>query len=137
MQLSSSKVTKLMIMVQASLFVVLTSGCASIVNGQNKPVSVTTGDVQGATCALQNNKGKWFVSSTPGSVTVRRSYQDLTVDCEKKGYIPTDQKVASKTKGMAFGNLVFGGVIGAGVDMADGAAYDYPNEINLNLHKKA
>lgn len=48
-----------------------------------------------------------------------------------------DQKSASKTKGMAFGNIVFGGVIGAGVDMADGAAYDYPNEINMNLNKKA
>lgn len=113
----------------------LATGCASIVNGQNQSVSVTTGPVQGATCALQNNKGKWYVPSTPGSVTVQRSYKDLNVNCQKKGYAPAERKIESKTKGMAFGNVIFGGVIGAGVDMADGAAYDYPNEINLDLNK--
>jgi hypothetical protein len=34
--------------------------------------------------------------------------------------------VKSSTKGMMAGNLLFGGVIGAGVDAASGAAYDYP-----------
>lgn len=32
---------------------------------------------------------------------------------------------------MAFGNLLFGGVIGAGVDIGTGAAYDYPNLISV------
>lgn len=135
MRFSRRVVKQVMVVVSLSLFAVLTSSCASIVNGQNQPVSVSTGQVKGATCALQNNKGKWYVPNTPGSVTVQRSYQDLQVACEKKGYVPADQKIASKTKGMAFGNVLFGGVIGAGVDIADGAAYDYPNEINLNLKK--
>jgi hypothetical protein len=34
--------------------------------------------------------------------------------------------VKSSTKGMMAGNIVFGGFIGAGVDAASGAAYDYP-----------
>lgn len=132
----TGKIAKpVIVFVFVSLFSVLMTGCASIVNGQNQPISVSTGQVKGATCALQNNKGKWYVPNTPGSVTVQRSYQDLQVACEKKGYAAADQKIASKTKGMAFGNLLFGGIIGASVDMADGAAYDYPNEINLNLHK--
>jgi hypothetical protein len=129
-------VRQIMRLISLGIIAVLT-GCASIVNGQNQPISVSTGQVKGATCALQNNKGKWFVPSTPGSVTVQRSYQDLNVACEKKGYKSANQKVASKTKGMAFGNVLLGGVIGAGVDMADGAAYDYPNEINLKLSRKA
>jgi len=135
MWFSRRVVKQMMAVIFASLFAGLMTGCASIVNGQNQPISVSTGQVKGATCALQNNKGKWYVPNTPGSVTVQRSYQDLHVACEKKGYAPADQKIASKTKGMAFGNVLFGGVIGAGVDMADGAAYDYPNEINLNLQK--
>jgi len=135
MRFSKRVVKRIMAVIFSSLFAILITGCASIVNGQNQPVSVSTGQVKGAACALQNNKGKWYVPNTPGSVTVQRSYQDLHVACEKKGYTPADQKVASKTKGMAFGNVLFGGVIGAGVDMADGAAYDYPNEINLNLQK--
>jgi len=118
-----------------AVFASMTTGCASIVNGQNQPISVSTGQAKGATCTLVNNKGKWYVPSTPGSVTVQRSYKDLHIDCEKKGYAATEKKVASKTKGMAFGNIIFGGVVGAGVDMADGAAYDYPNDIQLDMHK--
>lgn len=111
------------------------TGCASIVNGTNQSVSVHTGSVKGATCELENNKGKWYVPSTPGSVTINRSYNDLKVNCQKHGYRPTFKQVASKTKGMAFGNVVFGGVIGAGVDVADGAAYDYPTDIDLPMKK--
>ncbi len=111
------------------------TGCASIVNGTNQSVSVQTGSVGGAACALENDKGKWYVPSTPGSVVVNRSYNDLKINCTKKGYHPSYQRVASKTKGMAFGNVVFGGVVGAGVDVVDGAAYDYPNDIFVPMQK--
>lgn len=113
------------------------TGCASIVNGTNQSVSVQTGSVYGASCALENDKGRWFVPNTPGSVVVNRSYQDLRVNCTKSGYRPSYKQVTSKTKGMAFGNVVFGGVVGAGVDVIDGAAYDYPAEIYLPMHKAA
>jgi hypothetical protein len=36
---------------------------------------------------------------------------------------------------MAFGNILFGGVIGAGVDVYNGAAYDYPNLLNIEMGK--
>src|SRR5690349_11938271 len=92
-------------------------GCASIVNGQNQSVSVetrsTTGQVAGASCKLSNDKGVWYVTS-PGSTTVHRSYEDLAVKCEKDGLEPGLLSVKSGTKAMAFGNILFGGVIGAG-----------------------
>ena len=109
----------------------LISGCASIVNGQNQSLTVTTPGCAGATCELTNDKGKWFISSTPGSVTVHRSYADLFVKCIKGGSPPVTKSIPSKTKGMAFGNILLGGIIGAGIDVANGAAYDYPNEISL------
>jgi uncharacterized protein YceK len=115
--------------------IALLSGCASIVNGNNQSVSVETKPATGASCVLSNDKGRWFINSTPGSVIVHRSFQDLVVDCHKKGYQVGLLQVPSKTKGMAFGNILFGGVIGAGVDMADGAAYDYPVNIQVPLLK--
>jgi hypothetical protein len=124
--------------IKTSLVVICVSslvGCASIVNGTNQSVSVQTGPVTGANCELANDKGKWYVNGTPGSVTVHRSYQDLTVNCQKKGFASGNTKVESKTKGMAFGNAVFGGVVGAGADMADGAAYDYPQTISVPMSK--
>ncbi|MEH6437115.1 hypothetical protein [Massilia sp. DD77] len=106
------------------------TGCASIVSGTSQVVSVETmqptGRVDGASCKLENEKGVYFVT-TPGTVTIRRAYGDMNVKCEKAGMEAGLATIKSSTKGMAFGNIVFGGVIGAGVDVASGAAYDYPN----------
>jgi hypothetical protein len=116
--------------------IIITSGCASIVSGHNQSVSVETRhsgqSITGANCTLTNNKGTWFVTS-PGSVTVHRSFQDMTVNCEKAGDQPGALTVKSSTKGMAFGNILFGGVIGAGVDIGTGAAYDYPPLITVEM----
>ena len=43
--------------------------------------------------------------------------------------------VKSSTKGMAFGNILLGGFIGAGVDMSTGAAYDYPDILVVDMGK--
>lgn len=108
---------------------VMVQGCASIVTGQNQVVSVDTPMCPAAKCKLQNEEGVFWVPVTPGTVSVNREYGDLTVTCSKPGYPDSIIAVSSSTKGMAFGNILFGGVIGAGVDMGTGAAYDYPGEI--------
>ncbi len=118
----------------------LGSGCASIVTGHNQSVSVETRAKQGQTiaganCKLSNDKGTWFVTS-PGSVSVRRSYDDMTVNCEKEGQEPGIANVKSSTKAMAFGNILFGGIIGAGVDVASGAAYDYPTLFTVTMGER-
>ena len=115
-------------------------GCASIVNGQNQSVSVETRtdkeQVSGASCKLTNNKGTWFVTS-PGSTMIQRSYEDLSVRCERDSLEPGLVSVKSSTKGMVYGNILFGGFIGAGVDMSTGAAYDYPTMITVLMGKGA
>jgi uncharacterized protein YceK len=116
----------------ALLLLVFLNGCASIINGQNQTLSVDTSPHKGASCYLVNDKGKWFISDTPGSVTVLRSYEDLIVTCEKDGLRGTTS-VKSSTKGMAAGNILFGGFIGAAVDCGTGSAYDYPSIIHVDL----
>jgi hypothetical protein len=115
-------------------------GCASIVNGHNQSVSVETrtdvGAIVGASCSLANDKGTWFVT-TPGSTIVNRSYENLSVRCEKEGQNPGLVSAKSSTKAMAFGNIIFGGIIGVGVDVATGAAYDYPPLISVIMGKTA
>lgn len=105
------------------------TGCASIVSGTSQVISVETlhpsGNIAGASCKLQNDKGVYYVT-TPGTVTVHRAYGDMNVKCEKPGFDPGMATVKSSTKAMMAGNIVFGGFIGAGVDAASGAAYDYP-----------
>lgn len=112
------------------------TGCASIVSGTSQIVSVETlqssGRVDGASCKLENDKGVYYVT-TPGTVTVRRAYGDMTVRCEKAGVEPGIASIKSSTKGMAYGNILVGGVVGAGVDVATGAAYDYPNLFQIMM----
>ena len=81
---------------------------------------------------MTNDKGKWFVD-TPGSVTVHRSYENLNVVCKKDGHEPGLASVKSSTKGMVAGNVIFGGVIGGAVDVATGAAYDYPPVVTIRM----
>jgi hypothetical protein len=104
------------------------------VNGSNQVVSVETKlkneQVVGANCKLDNGKGIYYVT-TSGTVTVNRAYDDMQVKCEKDGLPTGIAAVKSNTKAMAFGNILFGGFIGAAVDAGTGAAYDYPPLISV------
>jgi hypothetical protein len=114
------------------------TACASIVSGTSEPLSVETRSLSdgtqlvGATCTMTNDKGTWFVQ-TPGSVTVHRSLADMAIQCSKDGFQPAINTTLSTTKGMAFGNLLFGGLIGTAVDVGSGAAYDYPTLISIMM----
>ncbi|MGC9269551.1 hypothetical protein [Acidiphilium sp.] len=117
------------------------AGCASIMDGSHQTISVATYSVGGnsydhtvanALCTLKNKDGTWFVRA-PGTVTVHRDYDDLNVECSRPGFRPGVRIVASTTKNLEFGNILFGGIIGTGVDVNDGAAFDYPYLINVPM----
>jgi hypothetical protein len=113
-------------------------GCASITGTTGQSISVEArsenNQVAGADCEMTNSKGKWFLK-TPGSTQIRRSNDDLIVVCSKKGYESGQKNVVSETKGTMFGNLIFGGGIGAVVDHNTGAAYEYPTLVQILLNK--
>tara|TARA_X000001036_G_C20563394_1_gene759455 strand:+ start:716 stop:1117 length:402 start_codon:yes stop_codon:yes gene_type:complete len=120
------------------VFTVLTS-CASITESKNQSMSVNTGEVTGAQCTLSNSKGQYFVTS-PGSVMVRNACDPLTITCTKKGYVPANPSagtVQDKAKGMAWGNVIFGGIIGIAVDRSTGAGCSYPQQNLFYPLKKA
>jgi hypothetical protein len=114
------------------------TGCASIVDGTKQTVSVETrsddAGISGASCRLSNGKGTWYVT-TPGSVEIHRAYAALDIECRKTGIEDGHAKAESATKGMAFGNALVGGLVGAAIDVADGAAYDYPALITVFMGK--
>ncbi len=118
-------------------FILSISGCASITGSKNQPLSVTATlegkPVVGANCELLNDKGKWFVT-TPGSVVILKSYQDLTVTCRK----PETKKVGATTfqstnESSVWGNVLTGGIIGYAVDAGTGAGFSYPPTLNVPM----
>ena len=96
---------------------------------------VTTKDksgtlVQKADCTLQGPKGTWKVT-TPGSVMVARSAEDIQVECQKEGSPNGLGKMISRAHGGMFGNIIFGGGIGAIIDHSRGTGYEYPNQVSI------
>lgn len=121
------------------IFILLT-GCASITESKNQSMSVSTGEVTGAVCTLSNSKGSYYVNSTPGSVMIRNACDQLTVTCKKKGYVaanPNAGSVQDKAKSMAWGNVLFGGLIGIAVDRSTGAGCTYPQQNIIYPMQKA
>lgn len=112
------------------------TGCASITGSKNQPLSVqavyTGKSIEGADCTLTNDKGTWF-TKTPGSVVVQKSGQDLVVKCDKEGIPSGSTTVASSANGGAWGNILFGGIIGYAIDAGTGAAFDYPTSLAIQM----
>ena len=111
------------------------SACATVTRGEHTAWEVNS-TPPGATVATTNGM---TCASTPCSIKMeRRSEFDATVT--KAGYKTVKFHVSHKISGgggagMA-GNVILGGVIGAGVDVATGAMYDLtPNPVNLVLEK--
>lgn len=119
------------------------TGCASITTGTTQPMAVETRlpsgqDVTGAYCRLTNSKGTWFVT-TPGTVTIHRATAaPLAIECNKDGHEQLGvSSTKPKSKGMTWGNLLFGGVIGVITDSVTGAAGYYPSPATVIMQTLA
>jgi hypothetical protein len=111
------------------------TGCATIVKDANQPVKVETYTkentmLEGAKCSAKNERGEW-VSTTPGTLVVHRSGQDLMVKCEKQDQPSGFATLISRANGGMFGNILFGGGIGAIIDHNKGTAYSYPDWVRV------
>ena len=115
----------------------LLSGCASVTGTPNQSISVQARgsngkEIKEAACDLINKRGTWFIT-TPGTVQIHRSNDDLQITCRKEGFDNGRASVISDTKGSMFGNILLGGGIGAVVDHNNGSAYEYPSFIQITM----
>ena len=113
----------------------LLTGCASITKDSNQPVKVETYSknntiIEDVTCTAKNERGEW-TAKTPGALVVHRSGQNLLVNCIKEGEASGIATVISRANGGMFGNILFGGGIGAIIDHNKGTAYSYPDWIRV------
>lgn len=113
-----------------------TTGCSTITQSENQRLSVTASyegkPVQDADCSLTNDRGTW-TTKAPGQVDVRKSGENLNVVCKKPGMVDGLLTAVSRAAGSMFGNIVFGGGIGAIIDHSKGTGYDYPNTLPVEM----
>ena|SRR5438067_136431 len=108
------------------------SGCATIISGTSENISVNTPPTTGASCTLSNGEGTWNVVS-PGVARVERAGHDMGVHCSKPGFQDGTANLVSGFEPWALGNIIFGGVIGIVVDIADGAVHKYPRSVDVPM----
>jgi hypothetical protein len=106
--------------------------CATITKGTTQFVAIDTPGAPGATCTIQTKDGPQLVT-TPGNVTLRKGFEALPISCSKECYLPGAGMIASDTEAMTAGNVVFGGIIGLGVDAATGAMNKYANQVTVAM----
>lgn len=113
------------------------SGCATITSSETQTVSLSAKAASGEAidqveCTLKNDKGEWKAVA-PASVLIRRSAEDLDVVCKKPGMIDGLLKAISRASGGMWGNIVFGGGIGALIDHNKGTGYNYPDQLPVRM----
>jgi hypothetical protein len=110
---------------------VLLGSCSTIVKGTKQQVSVATPGVQGAMCTLTSPAIGTRTVQTPANIILPKSHHDVAVSCTAQCYAPGVSPLASHTEIMTAGNVVFGGIIGVGVDAASGAMNVYDANVDV------
>ena len=114
-----------------ALVCILFGGCSTIVKGTEQQVSVNTPGVPGALCQLQSPAIGTRTVQTPANVILPKSKHNVAVSCAAQCYIPGVGTLGSHTEVMTAGKIVFGGLIGLGVDAASGAMNTYDPSVEV------
>lgn len=110
------------------LIILVLPACATIVGDSHQSVSVETPFCPKAGCELRYDKGSYFIKETPETITVKKSWNDLTIECSKDGFSKSKTYRSSMNAGV-MGNILLGGPIGILVDGMSGSGYNYDNAV--------
>jgi hypothetical protein len=107
---------------------VFATGCASIMQGSNQNVGMSSTPT-GAKIMVDNRD----MGVTPASVRLSRK-DNHTVRLELPGYQPYEMQLSRKTSGWVWGNLVFGGIPGLAIDAITGSMYKLtPEDVSATM----
>lgn len=130
--------------IRASLLVMLfaghLSGCASIVSGTTQSVAIAPlrdGGVDSNTsCTVSNGKGSW-VTNGGGSVTVKKSREDLQVKCIDLSTNAIGMQAAPRSTQVGWAVVNFFLIdlctISCLFDFGNGSIYQYPSQIQVAM----
>lgn len=111
-------------------FIVLTSGCATIICGTRQTVKFASTPTNASVLIDEVNVGQ-----TPFETRLKRN-REYSVVIKLDGYLPYETKLTKEFNAWYIGNIVFGGLIGLIIDPITGAIYKLsPKELNAQLQQ--
>lgn len=114
--------------VVASLLACFAGGCATITKDDSQPVAFRS-EPQGAVVSINNIPR----GTTPTTIMIKRSSKRQMIRYELEGYRTETFRLGKSVSGMTVGNIIFGGLIGAGVDIASGKATNYEDSVHVKM----
>lgn len=114
-------------------FIVMLTGCASMVNDTRQDIRVQTQSPEGQTvadaqCTLSNAR-ETLQSASDSTIKVRRSGDDLLIRCTHPSYPDANARAISRVNKEMAGNAFFLFGVGAALDHNLGTGYTYPTWI--------
>ncbi len=106
----------------------LLTSCATIVSGRYQTVPISSSP-SGACVFIDNQP----VGCTPLKAVLSRKDDHLVV-VNLEGYEPFEIYLTKGLNGWVFGNLLFGGLVGVGVDVVSGSVYKFdPKQLDIQM----
>lgn len=110
----------------------LATGCATIVHGSSQKIDIASSP---------DDAEVWIdgarVGKTPARITLTRGDSHI-IKVQKEGFKDVTLNVNSEVSAWLLGNVIFGGIIGCGIDFISGGAYVLtPERIDINLSAMA
>lgn len=116
--------------------IMLLSGCSTIIEGSTQTVNISTGMDKQIHAVITSSGGTMPVI-LPQALAVNKSSNDLVINIKDGNCVlPSTTIVKSHLNPWFWGNIIFGGVIGSTTDSASGAAWEYDNNILVNVALK-
>src|SRR5690242_5974341 len=112
----STPTARALVVVGSIIFAVAVTGCATIINGTTQPIAITS-TPNGARVTIDGTDTTY---NTPANVELARG-RDHLLTFSKPGYQEQTFTIKHSMSGVVAGNILAGGLIGWGVDAADGA----------------
>lgn len=104
--------------------------CATIMKGSSQEINFSS-NPSGAQIKINGTP----MGNTP-TILKLKSGNEHAVRLELDGYMPFETKITKSMSGWAWGNIVFGGIIGLIVDFSTGAVYKLnQDQISAQLQK--
>lgn len=116
--------------------IMLLSGCSTIIEGSTQTVNISTGMDKQIHAVITSSSGTMPVI-LPQALAVNKSSNDLVINIKDGNCVlPSTTIVKSHLNPWFWGNIIFGGLIGSTTDSASGAAWEYDNNILVNVALK-
>lgn len=112
------------------------SSCATVFDTDQQQVQLLVASDVSADCSITYRDGTEENVQIPSAVTLMRSYYPIEINCFGGNGERGSATVYSDVSNWGYGGAVLGTAIGAGVDTYTGAAFEFPEEIIIELGKQ-